>query len=166
MWSFTQSQSSGFQHRCVYMCQYAVRLVTDCASSTALNKTQTHTLQHVHCTEQHVGKNWPATRDKLLNLHWIKQDEIKIYSQELKQACIHTQKDNRLEIRSVERGICPTVESIMTDSVIFQCTCVKPGIKKDGDRQLRSWPSLQCLRFWLCVLWRCLCRYKYTYFLT
>jgi len=31
----------------------------------------------------------------------------------------------KLEIRSVERGICPTAESIMTDSVIFQCACLK-----------------------------------------
>jgi len=30
---------------------------------------------------------------------------------------------NMLEIRSVERGICLTAESIMT--VIFQCACVK-----------------------------------------
>ena len=30
-----------------------------------------------------------------------------------------------LEIRSVERGICHIAESIMTDSVIFQCACVK-----------------------------------------
>jgi len=28
-------------------------------------------------------------------------------------------------MRSRERGICPIDESIMTDSVIFQCTCVK-----------------------------------------
>ena len=31
----------------------------------------------------------------------------------------------RLEIRSVERGICLIAESIVTDSVIFQRTCVK-----------------------------------------
>jgi len=30
-----------------------------------------------------------------------------------------------LEIRSVERGICPIAESIVTETVIFQCACVK-----------------------------------------
>jgi len=30
-----------------------------------------------------------------------------------------------LEIRSVERGICPIGNSIMSDTVIFQCACVK-----------------------------------------
>jgi len=32
---------------------------------------------------------------------------------------------NMTQIRSVERGICPIAESIMTDSVIFQCAYVK-----------------------------------------
>jgi len=27
-------------------------------------------------------------------------------------------------LRSVERGICPMAESIMTDTVIFQCACM------------------------------------------
>jgi len=31
----------------------------------------------------------------------------------------------KLEIHSVERGICPIAEYIMNDSVIFQCACVK-----------------------------------------
>jgi len=29
------------------------------------------------------------------------------------------------KIRSVERGICPIAETIMTDTVIFQCACAK-----------------------------------------
>ena len=32
---------------------------------------------------------------------------------------------NKLEIRSVVRGICPIAESSMTDSVIIYCACVK-----------------------------------------
>ena len=32
---------------------------------------------------------------------------------------------DKLEIPSVERGICPIAKPIMTDSVIFQCACVK-----------------------------------------
>jgi len=31
----------------------------------------------------------------------------------------------KLEIRSVERGICFIAESILIDRVIFQCACVK-----------------------------------------
>jgi len=40
----------------------------------------------------------------------------------------HTIKVNnniKLELRPVERGIFPIAESVMTDSVIFQCACVK-----------------------------------------
>ena len=44
----------------------------------------------------------------------------------------------KLEIRSVERGICPIAEPILTDRVIFQCACVKKclistsGLKSDA----------------------------------
>ena len=64
--------------------------------------------------------------------------------------------NNYPEIRSVERGICPIAESIMTDSVIFQCACVRlpyftSGVKSDDRNGQDGQPASLCQILWRSV---------------
>jgi len=92
------------------------------------------------------------------NAHVINTFCSLLLLQQLKDSRIHLWHvfHFELEIRSVERGICPIAESTMTDSVIFQCAHVKLPyfyFRSEIWRSERSdgQPALSCQISWRSV---------------